>query len=132
MIWKKVDGELVQLSDAEEAAAREDIAAGRALASSVSGRGLVLLSAEEEAATRAEWAQAEQAAAADAQAKQTEAARIDAIRQDPVCADLLERLRSFTPAQIDSYVDSNVTDPASTRALLKRMLMMLALLARSV
>lgn len=45
---------------------------------------------------------------------------------DATRADLLERLRNATPAQINTYVDSNVTNLADARALFKRILLVLA------
>jgi len=41
-------------------------------------------------------------------------------------------LRSLTPAQIDGYIDSNVTDMASARAFLKRLSKLVALTYRSI
>jgi len=40
--------------------------------------------------------------------------------------DLLNRLRTATPAQINSYVDANVTNIAEARALFKKILLVLA------
>jgi hypothetical protein len=72
------------------------------------------------------WLSAQQTAAT------AEAARLSAIEQDPVCVDLRDRLAAATPTQISNYVDANVTDLASARALFKRILLVLALLARSL
>jgi hypothetical protein len=53
--------------------------------------------------------------------------RIASLHSDAALIDLRKRLTSATPAQIGAYVDNQVTDIASARALLKRMLMLLAL-----
>lgn len=45
---------------------------------------------------------------------------------DATRADLLTRLRSATPAQINSYVDNNVANLAEARALFKKILLVLA------
>jgi hypothetical protein len=44
---------------------------------------------------------------------------------DATRADLLARLATATPAQINSYVDTNVTNLAEARTLLKRILLVL-------
>lgn len=41
-------------------------------------------------------------------------------------------LRGLTPAQIDGYIDSNVTDMASARAFLKRLSKLVALTYRAI
>jgi hypothetical protein len=55
-----------------------------------------------------------------------EAERIAAIQADAMTIDLVTRLRQATPAQISGYVDANVVDLASARALFKRILLVLA------
>lgn len=62
----------------------------------------------------------EDATVAAAKARQ---ATLDA---DAARADLLTRLRSATPAQLNAYVDAQVTDLASARTMLKRILLVLA------
>jgi hypothetical protein len=54
----------------------------------------------------------------------------DALRDEPRAIELRERLRIATAAEINTYVDSQVTDLASTRLMLKRILLVLALLSR--
>lgn len=56
--------------------------------------------------------------------------RSASFKADTGRADLLDRLRAATPAQIDAYVDGNVTDLASARAMFKRVLKLIALDAR--
>lgn len=53
-------------------------------------------------------------------------ARRAAFDADAFRADLLERLRSASPAQISAYVDNNVTNLVEARALFKRILLVLA------
>ena len=64
--------------------------------------------------------------AAGAAARQAELARSAGIAGDAERVALLGRLRTATAAQIDSYVDANVTDMASAKALFKRILKVLA------
>lgn len=45
---------------------------------------------------------------------------------DATRADLLTRLRTATPAQINTYVDANVTNIADARTMFKRILLALA------
>lgn len=45
---------------------------------------------------------------------------------DATRADLLTRLRTATPAQINSYVDANVANLAEARTLFKRILLVLS------
>lgn len=52
--------------------------------------------------------------------------RKEAIDTDTTRLDLLTRLRNATPAQISAYVDNNVTDLASARALFKKILLVLS------
>lgn len=51
--------------------------------------------------------------------------RRTAFDADVTRADLLARLRAATPAQISAYVDNQVTDLASARALFKKILLVL-------
>lgn len=72
----------------------------------------------------------EAALAAEAAAKEAEAVRTESIKQEPTYTDILDKLRAATPAQISAYVDANVTDLASARALLKRILLVLSLIVK--
>lgn len=54
--------------------------------------------------------------------KQREAA----FNADTVRMDLLDRLRTATPTQINTYVDNQVTDLASARTMFKRILLVLS------
>lgn len=45
---------------------------------------------------------------------------------EAVRTDLILRLRGATPAQLSSFVDANVTDLASARTMLKRILLVIA------
>lgn len=69
--------------------------------------------------------------AAYAASEAAESARRVAIHDDQLRVDLLGRLKSATAAQISNYVDTNVTDIASARALFKRILLLIALDARN-
>lgn len=55
-----------------------------------------------------------------------EAARQQAIKNDVLCSVLVTQLKTATAAQIASYVDNNVTDLASARVMLKRIVLVLA------
>jgi hypothetical protein len=68
--------------------------------------------------------------AADAAAKQAEDDRLATIEQEPICVDLLDRLKAATPTQINNYIDANVTDLASARALFKRILLVMSLMLK--
>jgi len=52
--------------------------------------------------------------------------RVDEFNADADRIDLLNRLRSATPAQIKTYVTNNVTDLASARVLLMKILLILS------
>lgn len=66
------------------------------------------------------------------QADITEAARISALRADPQRAAMVNALLNATPAQIDNYMDANVTDLASARAMLKRLAKLMAVAIRQL
>lgn len=68
------------------------------------------------------------AAAATVEADQ--AARLSAIRNDAGRVSLIERLKAATPAQIDTYVENNVTTLAQARNMFKTILKLIALDAR--
>lgn len=70
------------------------------------------------------------AEAAAAVAAAAEAARLQAIKDDPLGAALVVQLKTATAAQISTYVDNNVTDLASARLMLKRVILVLARIAR--
>ena len=59
-------------------------------------------------------------------ARDQAAAALDALRADALARDLTGRLRTATPAQIDAWVDAQVTDLASARTMFKRILLVLA------
>lgn len=61
------------------------------------------------------------AAAAALAAKQT-------VMNDPLRAALINQLRGATNVQINNYVDANVTDLATARTMLKRVILVLATL----
>ena len=63
-------------------------------------------------------------------ARQAAAARENTYVADTERADLLNRLRSATPAEIDAYIDNNVANLAQARTVLKRILKILALNVR--
>lgn len=52
--------------------------------------------------------------------------RDDLIVGDPERQDLVDRLRSSTPAQIKAYVQNNITDLASAKTMIARILLILA------
>lgn len=59
-----------------------------------------------------------------------ESQKREELEKDERAADLLDRLRTATPQQIVDYVDAQVTDLASARTMFKRVLLVLALVAR--
>jgi hypothetical protein len=63
-------------------------------------------------------------------AKQAEYERLESIRVDAQRLALIDRLRTATPAEIEQYVDANVNSLADAKSLFKRVLKVLALLAR--
>lgn len=67
---------------------------------------------------------------AEVQATTVEQARRAGIRAAPDLIDLRNRLRTATAAQIDTYVDNNITDPG-TRKLFKQAFKLLAIELRS-
>ena len=68
--------------------------------------------------------------AASVTVKQAESDRVAGILTDPARVALLNQLKTATAAQIDTYVDAQVTDLASARTMLKRIIKVLALIAR--
>lgn len=65
-----------------------------------------------------------------AEAATAESARVAAIRSDAGRADMLARLQSATPAQIDTWLTNNVTNLAQARTVLGIILKLIALDAR--
>jgi len=55
--------------------------------------------------------------------------RVAAFKADASYQALLNQLKSATPAQVQSYITSNVTDLASARAMLIKIALVLALVA---
>jgi hypothetical protein len=53
-----------------------------------------------------------------------------AFRADATRVDMLTRLKNATPAQIDAYIEANVTNLAQARAFLKALTKVLALAIR--
>lgn len=73
--------------------------------------------------SRAEFRQQRLDAAAKAQ--------VDAALKSQARADaFVQQFTAMTPAQVDAYIDANVTTVAGARALLKKMALMLLLIAR--
>jgi len=72
-------------------------------------------------ASQAAYDAAQAAKAAAAAAKQS-------IIDDPLRQALLNQLRGATNVQINNYVDANVTDLATARTMLKRVILVLATL----
>jgi hypothetical protein len=62
----------------------------------------------------------------DPTAPTAEETRIGNLRNDPTATELKNTLLGATPAQIDAYVNSQGNDLPSTRALLKKMLLLTA------
>ena len=60
-------------------------------------------------------------------AETTEANRLAAIKADAGRIDLITRFRTATPAQIDTFIDANVTTIAQARTLFKAILKTIAL-----
>lgn len=59
--------------------------------------------------------------------KDVQAARDITIRADAGRVDLMTRLQTATPAQIDSWIDANATNIAGVRTILKALLKAIAL-----
>lgn len=57
--------------------------------------------------------------------------RAEIFKSDAGRADLMTRLRTATPAQIDAFIDNNVTTIAQARAVFKAILKAIALDART-
>lgn len=62
-------------------------------------------------------------------AEAAERLRLQNLREDALAVELLDRLRTATPTQISSYVDTDVTDLASARMMLKRIILVMAAIA---
>ena len=62
-----------------------------------------------------------------ASADAAEASRVAAFRGDTSRADLVDRLKTASPSQVDTWVDNNVTNLAGARAVLKAILKTIAL-----
>lgn len=73
------------------------------------------------AAAQAAYDAVQAAAVAAAAARQT-------VINDPLRAALINQLRGATNVQISNYVDANVTDLATARTMLKRVILVLATL----
>jgi hypothetical protein len=71
-------------------------------------------------------AQARALRAATAAADESDAAIRSSVKADA----FVQQFMAMTPAQVATYVDAQVTDLASARLMLKRMALMLLLLAR--
>lgn len=67
---------------------------------------------------------------AEAATAEAERQRIADIRADVRRQDMVDKLRTATPQQISDYIDSNVKDLASARAMLKRIVFVLATVVR--
>lgn len=63
-------------------------------------------------------------------AKDAEMARIQQIEEDAQYVAMLNTLKSASAAQIDAYVDAQVTNLADARELFKRILKLLALVTK--
>lgn len=57
--------------------------------------------------------------------------RAEALKADTARRDILERLRTSTPTQIDQWYDNNINTVAKRDALMKAILKLIALDARS-
>ena len=69
-------------------------------------------------------------AAFDPAVPSPEEQREQSLRDDAIASDLLARLRAATPTQLSDFVDNNVIDLASARTMFKRILIVLALVAK--
>lgn len=56
--------------------------------------------------------------------------RTNTFKADPARVDMIDRLRNATPAQIDTYIDNNVTNLAQARTFLKALTKVLAIVVR--
>jgi hypothetical protein len=77
------------------------------------------------------WAQTNPVTEPNWQAQDNEVARQGTFASDADRIDMLNRLKTATAAQIRTYVDNNVTNVAGAREMLKRILILIALDARS-
>jgi hypothetical protein len=69
-------------------------------------------------AEQAQYDADQQASAAEATAANNEQSRLASFVADPSQTDLRQRLRTATPAQIDSWLGTNVTTLAQARTVL--------------
>lgn len=58
------------------------------------------------------------------------AARMEAFTADPDRIDMIHRLKTATPGQIDAYIEANLTNLAQARSFLKKLTKVLATIAR--
>lgn len=126
MMQENDDGTLSQMTTEEEQSARSAVIAGTRIMKTISGNLNVLLSPASEAQVRAEWSANDAESAELWATRSAEAQRRQAINADTAVADLRNRLNNASLQQISDYVDANVTDLASARALFKRILAMMA------
>ena len=66
-------------------------------------------------------------AASDVTEEANESSRNASFKSEPDRIDLINRLRTATPAQVNSWIDTNVTSLAAARAVLKALVKVLAL-----
>lgn len=63
-------------------------------------------------------------------AKTPDEVRLDTFKIEADRNDMADKLRNATPAQIDTYIDNNVTNLAQARAFLKALSKVLATVVR--
>jgi hypothetical protein len=65
-------------------------------------------------------------------AETTENTRLATFTTDADYTDLLDRLKTATAAQIDTWVDANVSNIAQARAVFKKIIKVMALMAKKL
>ena len=92
----------------------------------MTSQGEVVLSAEEETAMRAEWA----VNTAEELAREAESARLAADRESARQYTKLLALAEMSPAEIQTWIDANVTNLATAQDAIKTMAIGLSILIR--
>lgn len=72
------------------------------------------------------------AVAAKEDAEEAEQLRLANIREDVLAQELIEQFKTATAMQISNFVDNNVTDLVSAKTVLKKIILVLALIANQI
>ena len=120
------------MNDEDEILKLQELHAAVAMAAPIDGVGLDKRIHFRPEATQAQKDAAQAVADAfDTTAPPAVKLRAATFRADASRQDMLTRLRTATPAQIDSYIDANVATLAQARTFLKALAKVIALDARS-